>query len=210
MATKFPLEMITSLSRATNYSPVVWNGTELYVEDTLDYNLATIKNRLQTVITDFANFNDLYGVSIASISNISIEVNTLIPKITMFESQITNLNAELVDVNTLLSAYSGRISPLEIRFGDLNTNVIAIISDMSRIRTEYAKINARVEVLELNGGYLSRIATLESEMTSLGSRMDSVETRLSTAIGDIDQLSIQVNDLLSRMDAAERDVASLL
>ena len=48
MATKFPLEMITTLSNAPANSPVIWTGTDLIVTTDTDYNLGNIVSKLNT------------------------------------------------------------------------------------------------------------------------------------------------------------------
>jgi hypothetical protein len=88
MATKFPLEMITTLSNAPDYSPVIWNGTDLVVATDNDYNLKSIVATLDTVKTEFANFLANNQPALQEVILLSADVGAIKPKITVFESQV--------------------------------------------------------------------------------------------------------------------------
>lgn len=209
MATKFPIEMITTLSGAKSYSPLIWNGTDLEVSKNEDYNLADIVNKITKVTTEFNDFKSTNSNALSQVIGISIDLSAIKPKITIFETQIANIEKEMINFNTLLATYAGRINPIEVKVGDLGNNIIAFLSDITSIRSAYAEMEARVQFLENSGSLSARVGILESSISDLRSRVEPIETNLTATLSSIQTLTVQLSSIDARLSSLESTLSAL-
>lgn len=209
MATKFPIEMVTSHSSAKPYSPLIWNGSDLLVSADDRFNLLTLSNNLSTAVADFTSFQATYTPILSLIPELRTHYNEISPKVELLVNQFDTLEEELVKFNGELQAYAGRLGPLEIKLGDLVTSVTTLLTSISEVKGSQLGLEARVKYIEDEGSLAARVGILESLANELRNRIEPVETDLATSVSSINTMTIQLSNLETRVNSAESSIGAL-
>lgn len=209
MATKFPIEMVTSLTKAKANSPLVWNGSDLLVSMDDRFNLQTLSDSLSGLIGDFSTFKEVHLPRLEAIPGLQTQYNEINPKVAALLGQVETVAKTLSDVVSDVRSYAGRLGPLEIKIGDMVTEMTTLLTLISEVKSEHVGLASRIQYLEDEGSLAARVGILESIGSELRNRIEPVETDLATAVSNINTMLNQISAAEARLNIVESNIGTL-
>lgn len=207
---KIPLEFVTTLSQATNGSPVVWDGNSLTVATRSDWNLAIIVQNLTAISQNFANFVASHEQNLQSIPQLASQVLQLAPALESNARALQTVLQEQSQLSRNLSIVYSKLSPLDVRISSLSNSVTSFRATSQEALSSMVNLDARLKTLESAGGLVSRVSILESNFGEVERRISPIETSLSTMRSESASFNSRLASLEGKVASMEASITSLL
>ena len=167
---KIPLELVTSLVKAENFSPVIWDGYDLVVSQNDDYNLQKIASKVASLITKAASAE-------AQLNNQRQDLNKIGPNVNMLMQAFPDIQTRMSGIEVSISGNNGalnRLTTMEARIADVEADINSIVSggvsgSGGGLSTTYSNILAALN----NGSYISGGTNISVEKLTSGSNAGS-------------------------------------